>query len=105
EVSFSRLKVALSHPLREVRLRNGFELMVSESKFREIVEERFRAGVDAGQKALAEQLVQQRKQLIELQNGVLRSIGQALPSVIAECEQSVVLLAIEAAKRVVASLP
>jgi flagellar assembly protein FliH len=104
-MSFSRHKLQFSQPLREVRVRDSREALVSELKFREMLEERFRAGFDAGQKALGEQLVEQRKQLLDLQNGVLRSIQQALPGVIAECEESCVLLAIQSAKRVLGALP
>ncbi|MGZ8921561.1 MAG: FliH/SctL family protein [Limisphaerales bacterium] len=70
-----------------------------------MIEERFREGYEAGQKALAEQLVEQRKQLIDIQTGLLRSIQAALPTVVAECEKSVVLLAIESARKVVESVP
>ncbi|HEV8541896.1 MAG TPA: FliH/SctL family protein [Verrucomicrobiae bacterium] len=104
-MSSSRHKIQFPQPLREVRVRKSGEALVSETRFRELLEERFRAGFEAGQKALGEQLVEQRKQLLDLQNGVLRSIQQALPSVIAECEESVVLLAIESAKRVLGALP
>jgi flagellar assembly protein FliH len=104
-MSSSRHKIQFPQPLLEVRLRKNGDALVSEDKFRDLLEERFRAGFEAGQKALAEQLVEQRKQLLDLQNGVLRSIQQALPDVIAECEQAVVLLAIESAKRVLGALP
>lgn len=79
--------------------------MVAETKVRELLEEKFRAGFDAGQKSLGEQLLQQRKQLLEIQTGVLRSIEQTLPKLIDECERSLVLLAIETAQRFIQSIP
>ena len=98
-------KVRFAQPLRHVRVRTGAESFVCESQFRQTLEDRYREGFEAGQKALAEQLVEQRKQLIDLQTGLLRSIQAALPTVVAECEKSVVLLAIESARKVVESVP
>lgn len=98
-------KVRFTQPLRHVRVRNGAESFVCESRFRQMIEDRYREGFEAGQKALAEQLVEQRKQLIDIQTGLLRSIQAALPTVVAECEKSVVLLAIESARKVVESVP
>jgi flagellar biosynthesis/type III secretory pathway protein FliH len=98
-------KVRFGQVLKHVRVRLGTETFISEGKFRDTVEERFREGYEAGQKALSEQLIEQRRQIIDIQTGLLRSIQNALPSVIAECERSVVLLAIESARKVVESLP
>lgn len=86
-------------------MRLGTEILIAEDKFRQKIEDQFRLGYEAGQKALSEQLVEQRKQLIDIQTGLLRSIEAALPGVIAECEKSVVLLAIESARKVVESIP
>ena len=104
-MSSSPHKVRFTQPLRHARVRVGAESFVSESKFKEMIEERYLEGYQAGQKALSEQLVEQRKQLIEIQTGLLRSIQAALPSVVAECEKSVVLLAMESARKVVESIP
>jgi flagellar biosynthesis/type III secretory pathway protein FliH len=104
-VSSSPHKLTLGAPLRDVALKNGAEKLVSENRMRQMLEERFRAGYEAGEKALGEQLVEQRKQVIELQNGVLRSLAEALPQVIAESEKSIVLLALEAARQVVHEIP
>jgi flagellar biosynthesis/type III secretory pathway protein FliH len=62
-------------------------------------------GFDAGQKILGEQLIEQRKQLLDLQNGLLRSLENALPEVATECEKSLVFLALESARRVVHDTP
>jgi len=70
-----------------------------------MLDDRYHAGFEAGQKALREQLVEQRRQLLELHHGVLRSLEAALPGVAAECERSLVLLALEAARRVVHETP
>lgn len=104
-MSSSRHKITLNAPLRDVRVHAGGETLISERKASALLEERFRTGFEAGQKALGEQLVEQRKQLIELQNGVLRSLERALPEVAAECEKSLICLALEAARRVVQQTP
>ena len=81
----SPLNVRFEKPLRNVRLGDQRASNVSEAQFREGLEERYRAGYEAGQKDLAEQLVQQRKQLIDIQTGLFRNIQEALPNLIAEC--------------------
>ena len=54
---------------------------------------------------MGEQLVQQRTQLVELQRGILDSLTQALPRLVAQCEGGLVKLALECSRRVVAGLP
>jgi flagellar biosynthesis/type III secretory pathway protein FliH len=98
-------KIRFTEPLRNVRVHTGAETFVSETRFRQSLEERYRSGYEEGQKALAEQLVEQRRQLVEIQNGLLRSIQSSLPSVVADCEKSIVLLAMESARKVVEALP
>jgi flagellar biosynthesis/type III secretory pathway protein FliH len=100
-----RNRIAFKEPLRQVAYRDGRESLISESKLRDSLQEEFRKGFEAGQRALGEQLVEQRKQLIDLQNGFLRSLERTLPELAAECEKSLVLLALESARRVVYGLP
>ncbi len=90
--------------MREVRV-NGTEPLVTEAKVRELLEEQYQKGFNAGQKELAEQLLEQRKQLLDLQSGLLRSLERALPGVVAECEKSLVLLALTSARRAVHEAP
>ena len=104
-MSSSRHNLAPGAFLRDVRLKGGAESLVSERKTRELVEESFQRGFDAGQKSLAQQLLDQRKQLLDLQNGIVRSMERALPGIIADCEKSIVLLALEAARQVVRDIP
>lgn len=104
-MSCSPHKIRFSLPLRHARLRVDGEKLIPESELQQKLEDRYREGYEAGQKALAEQLVEQRKQLIDLQNGLFRSIQASLPTVVAECEKSIVLLAIESARKVIDNLP
>jgi flagellar assembly protein FliH len=50
-------------------------------------------------------LVKQRSELLEIQNGILQSLRQALPGVIRECETTLVALALQSAQKLVAALP
>ena len=104
-MSSSQHSIQFSESLKSVRVKSGAESLVSTAKMEGMLLARFQEGVEAGRKELAEQLVEQRNQLLQVQNGILRSLEHALPGVIAECEQSVVLLAFEAARRTVGALP
>jgi flagellar biosynthesis/type III secretory pathway protein FliH len=104
-VSSSPHRIRFSAPLREVRLRNGRESLVSEQAAAARLEEKYRAGYEAGQKALREELLTQRNQLLEIQNTILRSIERTLPSFAASCEKELIRLALDAARRVVHNTP
>ena len=65
----------------------------------------FERGRIEGERALGEQLLQQRADLIELQNGIFQSLRDALPATIQDCESAVVTLAFEVAQKLVADLP
>lgn len=58
-----------------------------------------------GEKSLSEQLLRQRGELIELQNGVLNSLRQSISQVTRECEGAMVALALEIAGKLVADMP
>ena len=70
-MSYSRHNISLKAPLREVRYNDGQESLVSEAKMRDALEEQYRKGFEAGEKALGEQLVEQRKQLLDVASLVL----------------------------------
>ena len=65
----------------------------------------YEKGFSDGQKALGEQLLRQRNDMLELKNGILASLNQALPQVRAEMEVDLVELALAVAQRLVAGLP
>ena len=92
----------LTRPLRALRCAPpGVDARV----LTEREEAAFEQGRIAGERALSEQLLQQRAELIELQNGVLASLRNALPATIHECESAVISLAFEVAQKLVADLP
>jgi flagellar assembly protein FliH len=65
----------------------------------------FERGLTEGEKRLGEQLLRQRTELLELQNGVLASLRGALPQVIRQSESAVIQLALEVARKLVGDLP
>ena len=99
-------KIRLTASLRNVRLATnelGKRNPDAEQKQRD--EAIFEKGRRAGEQALSEQLVVQRAELLELQQGVFESLRQAVPRVVHDCEQALVSLALEAARKLVAGLP
>lgn len=58
-----------------------------------------------GEQAVSEQLVRQRVEFSELQNGLLATLRGTFPRVVQECEITMIALALEAAQRLVAGLP
>jgi flagellar biosynthesis/type III secretory pathway protein FliH len=73
--------------------------------WREREQAAFEYGRTQGERALSEQLVRQRAELLELQNGVLTSLSQAIPRLIHESEKALVLLALEAVEKWQAGVP
>ncbi|PAW81456.1 MAG: hypothetical protein B9S33_16635 [Pedosphaera sp. Tous-C6FEB] len=57
-----------------------------------------------GERAVSEQLVRQRVEFSELQNGLLATLRDTFPRVAQECEMTMIALALEAAQRLVAGL-
>ena len=58
-----------------------------------------------GERALSEQLIRQRAEVMELQTGVLTSLRNAVPQVVRDCERALVALALEAASKLVSGMP
>lgn len=65
----------------------------------------YERGLQDGERALSEQLLRQRTELIELQNGVLKSLRDSITQVTSECEGAMVALALEIAGKLVADMP
>jgi flagellar assembly protein FliH len=58
-----------------------------------------------GEKAVSEQLLQQRAETHEMFQGVLTSLSQAVPQVVRDTETMLVSLSLEVAQKLVADLP
>ena len=99
-------KICLTAPLRQVRIAEpGASRRNLEAEQRQREQAGYERGRQEGEQALSEQLVQQRRELIELQRGVFESLRQIVPQVIRDSEQTLVALALETARKLVAGLP
>jgi flagellar assembly protein FliH len=99
-------RVSFAEPLGEVRgtiIPPGNE--ERERFWREREQAAFEYGRTQGERALSEQLMRQRAELLELQNGVLNSLSQAIPRLIHESEKTLALLALEAVEKWQAGVP
>ncbi len=96
----STARIPFTEALREVKIVQ-LSLSELEKSWRRREEEAFARGVDAGERALRQQLVQQRADLQHLQNGLLQQLSTTLPQVVRECEQTLVSIALETARKVV----
>jgi len=97
--------IKLHHPFRGVRVLVPGPEQDAESRVRAAEQAAYERGRQDGEKALSEQLLQQRADLLELQQGVLNALREAVPQVIQQAETSLIRLALEAARRVVADMP
>lgn len=96
--------IRFCRPLREVRLRADRKAHGCVDT-RELEEAAFERGRREGEKALSEQLIRQRSELIELQNGLFQSLRKLLPDAARECEKALVALAFELAGKLTAGVP
>ena len=97
--------ITLAEPLRAVR--------VSALPLENELDRRVRAAEQAayergrldGEKNLGEQMLQQRNELLELHQGVIESLRRAVPEVIQQTENTLMQIALECAKKIVAGIP
>lgn len=98
-------RIRFQSPLRGVLTPHGLSGAELTEALRAREESGYQRGRAEGERALSEQLMRQRSELLQLQQGVLTSLQQAMPEVRQECEKSLVSLAFEVASRLVAGLP
>ena len=65
----------------------------------------YQNGLVDGEKALSEQLMRQRAELMDLHNGAILALQQAVPQVVQQTEDAMIALAFEIAQKLVAELP
>ncbi|HEX4343117.1 MAG TPA: FliH/SctL family protein [Verrucomicrobiae bacterium] len=93
------------------RALSGVRLLTQapQQDWREHVTEReqnaYERGCRDGERKLSEQLLQQRNDMVELQNGVLAALRNVLPQLIQESETALMNLALESARKLVADMP
>ncbi len=99
--------IQLGRPIRDARaVISAFPGVPSVSALNAASEQAaYERGRQDGERALSEQLLRQRGELIELQNGVLKSLKDSISNVTGECEGAMVALALEIAGKLVADMP
>ena len=97
--------IRLDRPLRDVCLLTGSPAQDWQIFLHGREQAAYENGRREGASALNEQLLHQRNQTIELQRGILDSLQRTLPQVAHAAESSLIELALESAKKMVAGLP
>jgi Flagellar biosynthesis/type III secretory pathway protein len=97
--------ISLATPLRDVCLVTEGNRIEMEQKQREAEAAAYERGRRDAEKALSEQLLQQRAEILELQQGVLTSLQNAVPRLIQDSEKALVDLTLELAQKIVTALP
>ena len=97
--------IPFSQPLQGVTLLTQAPVQGWQEHLREREAAAYERGHREGQQAMGAQLLQQRNETVELQKGVLDSLRRVVPQVVQEAETSLINLALEAAKKFVASQP
>ena len=73
------------------------------------IQERERAAAEKGhaeaQQLYSQQLIEQRQQLIALQDGILGSLKDTIPGVVRDCETHLAALALEVARKLIDGMP
>jgi flagellar assembly protein FliH len=96
--------ISLQQPLQDVRLLTKAPMLDWQEHLREREKAAYEQGRRDGEQALSEQLLKQRNEMFELQNGIINSLKQMLPKMVLETESALIQLALEAAKKMVAGL-
>jgi len=96
--------ITLDHSPADVRLVPKAPAHDAESDLREREKAAYDQGRRDAEQALGEQLLQQRNEMAQLQNGIVNSIKQMFPQMAREMESALIELALESAKRVVAGV-
>jgi flagellar assembly protein FliH len=102
--------ILLSEPVRDVvGLPPGGPLPEPacdwEARLREAEDAGFKRGRLEGEKALREQLLHQRAEMLEIHQGVIEALRRAVPGLVSQTENALVTLALETARRLVAGQP
>lgn len=96
--------ISLKQPLQDVRLLTKAPAQDWQEHLRDREKTAYEQGRRDGEQSLGEQLLKQRNEMFELQNGIINSLRQMLPKMVSETESALIQLALEAAKKMVAGL-
>jgi flagellar assembly protein FliH len=96
--------ITLEQPLVDVRLVVAAPAPASPEPLQEAEKTSYEKGRRDAEQTLGEQLLQQRNEMAELQNGVIKSLKQMFPQMAREMEAALIQLALESVKKVVAGV-
>jgi flagellar assembly protein FliH len=97
--------IAVREPFRDVRLLVRAPALDWQEQVLEREKAAYDRGCRDGERRSAEQSLQQRNEMAELQNGVAHSMKEMLPKMAHEMESALIQLALESAKKIVGGLP
>ncbi len=97
--------IVLAEPLHGVRVTALPPESAQERNARAAEQAAYERGRLDAEKDLGQQLLQQRNELLELQQGVLESLRQAVPEVVQQTEDALIQIALESVKKIVAGIP
>lgn len=97
--------IVLHEPLQNVQLIGRVPMLDWQEHLCEREKVAYEEGRREGEKLLTGQLMQQLKEMTELQDGLLKSVREMLPKMVHEMESALIQLALESAKKIVGGLP
>jgi flagellar assembly protein FliH len=98
--------IHFTRPLRDVTLARAGTLPRDwEEQLASAERAGYERGLVDGEKALSEQLLRQRNELIELHNGAITALHEAVPQVVQQSEDALITLAFDIARKLVEELP
>jgi flagellar biosynthesis/type III secretory pathway protein FliH len=97
--------ITFASALRDVHLVAATSPSELERRGHEAEQAAYERGRRDAEKALSEQLLQQRTELLALHQGVIESLRTSVPLLVREAESALIDLAMEAAGKVVAGVP
>jgi len=95
--------IPFAEALREVQIVK-VSLWELERQWRQREQDAYARGVADGERALSEQLVRQRAELRDVQDRLFARLEGAIPQVVRDCEQALIAIAWETARKVVNSV-
>jgi flagellar assembly protein FliH len=96
--------ITLQQPLANVQLLAQAAAPGPEDELHKLEKAAYERGRQEGERALSDQLLQQRNEMAEMQNGVVNSLKQMLPQLAHEMESTLIELALESAKKITGNI-
>lgn len=91
--------------LRAVRHSGPGRTEAAQEDNRQLEKAAYERGLADGEKRLSEQLLRQRAEVLEIQNGVLAALRQSVKQVVRQSESALIEVALEVARQLVCGLP